>query len=144
MENYEVLGTIGEGCAASHPASHPSEHFAEPVAAPPSRRSTYGIVLKARHKETGQIVAIKKFKESDEDEQVRKTALREVRILKVRHWPAGAPAGLARRSEPARSSLAPEGRSAPLPARRRPELRSHARLLASALRSNSSTTTSST
>ena len=45
---------------------------------------TYGVVLKARHKETGQIVAIKKFKESDEDEQVRKTALREVRILKVR------------------------------------------------------------
>ena len=39
-------------------------------------------MLKARHKETGQIVAIKKFKESDEDEQVRKTALREVRILK--------------------------------------------------------------
>ena len=38
-------------------------------------------MLKARHKETGQIVAIKKFKESDEDEQVRKTALREVRIL---------------------------------------------------------------
>ena len=35
MENYEVLGTIGEG--------------------------TYGIVLKALHKETGQIVAIKKF-----------------------------------------------------------------------------------
>jgi serine/threonine protein kinase len=44
-------------------------------------------VLKARHKETGQIVAIKKFKESDEDEQVRKTALREVRILKVRGHP---------------------------------------------------------
>ncbi|KAJ1630584.1 kinase-like domain-containing protein [Pavlovales sp. CCMP2436] len=56
MENYETMGTIGEG--------------------------TYGVVLKARHKETGQIVAIKKFKESDEDEQVRKTALREVRILK--------------------------------------------------------------
>ena len=45
--------------------------------------STYGVVLKARHKESGQIVAIKRFKESDEDEQVRKTALREVRILKV-------------------------------------------------------------
>jgi serine/threonine protein kinase len=56
MENYENLGTIGEG--------------------------TYGVVLKCRHKETGQVVAIKKFKESDEDEQVRKTALREVRILK--------------------------------------------------------------
>ena len=32
-------------------------------------------------------MAIKKFKESDEDEQVRKTALREVRILKVRIAP---------------------------------------------------------
>ena len=60
MESYELLGTIGEG--------------------------TYGVVLKARHKETGQIVAIKKFKESDEAEEVRKTALREVRILKqLRH-----------------------------------------------------------
>lgn len=39
-------------------------------------------MLKAREKTSGQIVAIKKFKESDEDEQVRKTALREVRILK--------------------------------------------------------------
>lgn len=47
-----------------------------------SRCSTYGVVTKARHKLTGQIVAIKKFKESDDDEQVRKTALREVRILK--------------------------------------------------------------
>ncbi|RHX98865.1 hypothetical protein DYB25_005701, partial [Aphanomyces astaci] len=43
---------------------------------------TYGVVLKCRHKETGQIVAIKKFKESDEDEQVKKTAMREIRILK--------------------------------------------------------------
>ena len=60
MENYENLGTIGEG--------------------------TYGVVIKARHKETGQIVAIKKFKESDDDEQVRKTSLREVRVLKqLRH-----------------------------------------------------------
>jgi len=43
----------------------------------------YGVVVKARHKASGQIVAIKKFKESDDDERVRKTALREVRILKV-------------------------------------------------------------
>ena len=57
MDNYENLGSIGEG--------------------------TYGVVVRARHRSTGQIVAIKKFKESDEDEQVRKTALREVRILKV-------------------------------------------------------------
>ena len=36
-------------------------------------------------------MAIKKFKESDEDEQVRKTALREVRILKVRACPLPLP-----------------------------------------------------
>lgn len=60
MENYESLGTIGEG--------------------------TYGVVLKCRHKTTGQIVAIKRFKESDDDEQVKKTALREIKILKqLRH-----------------------------------------------------------
>lgn len=60
METYESLGVIGEG--------------------------TYGVVMKARHRETGQVVAIKKFKESDEDEQVRKTSLREVRVLKqLRH-----------------------------------------------------------
>ena len=42
--------------------------------------------MKCRHKETGQLVAIKKFKESDEDDQVKKTALREIRILKVSAW----------------------------------------------------------
>ena len=39
MENYESLGVIGEG--------------------------TYGVVIRARHRETGQFVAIKKFKESE-------------------------------------------------------------------------------
>lgn len=39
-------------------------------------------MLKCRHKVTGQIVAIKKFKESDDDEQVKKTALREIKVLK--------------------------------------------------------------
>lgn len=44
------------------------------------------MVLKCRHKATGQIVAIKRFKESDDDEQVKKTALREIKILKqLRH-----------------------------------------------------------
>lgn len=57
MEYYEKLGPIGEG--------------------------TYGMVMKCRHKDTGQIVAIKKFKESEDDMQIRKTALREVRMLKV-------------------------------------------------------------
>jgi cyclin-dependent kinase-like len=40
--------------------------------------------LKCRNKENGEIVAIKKFKESgDDDEIVRKTTLREVKILRM-------------------------------------------------------------
>ena len=68
-------------------------------------------MLKARHKETGQIVAIKKFKESDEDEQVRKTALREVRILKVRR--AATPDAARPRAPPRRAAplLLPASRS---------------------------------
>lgn len=57
MEKYENLGVIGEG--------------------------SYGLVLKCRHKETGQIVAIKKFLESEDDAQVKKIAMREIRLLKV-------------------------------------------------------------
>ena len=41
MNRFEILGVVGEGA--------------------------YGIVLKCRNKETGEIVAIKKFKESDGD-----------------------------------------------------------------------------
>lgn len=44
---------------------------------------TYGVVLKAKNKETGELVAIKKFKETDLNEEIRKTAIREIRILKV-------------------------------------------------------------
>lgn len=57
MEKYEKLGKIGEG--------------------------SYGVVFKCRHKDTGQIVAIKKFVESEEDPLIRKIAMREVRMLKV-------------------------------------------------------------
>ncbi len=49
----------------------------------PLGEGTYGMVMKCRHKDTGQIVAIKKFKDSEEDPQIRKTALREVKMLKV-------------------------------------------------------------
>ncbi|XP_041365004.1 cyclin-dependent kinase-like 2 isoform X2 [Gigantopelta aegis] len=60
MEKYENLGLVGEG--------------------------SYGMVLKCRHKETGQIVAIKKFLESEDDKMVKKIALREVKMLKqLRH-----------------------------------------------------------
>lgn len=44
LQNYENLGKIGEG--------------------------TYGVVLKCRNRTTGKLVAIKKFKESDDNEQV--------------------------------------------------------------------------
>ena len=54
MNKYEVLGVVGEGA--------------------------YGVVLRCRNKDTGEIVAIKKFKESEDDEIVRKTTLREVNM----------------------------------------------------------------
>ena len=40
----------------------------------------YGI---DKNKENGEIVAIKKFKDSDEDEIIKKTTLREVKILRL-------------------------------------------------------------
>ena len=58
MEKYEKMLKIGEG--------------------------SYGHVFKCRNKDTGQIVAIKKFVESEEDPLIKKIALREVRMLKVR------------------------------------------------------------
>jgi cyclin-dependent kinase-like len=51
MNKYEVLGVVGEGA--------------------------YGVVLRCRNKESKEVVAIKKFKESDDDEVLRKTTLRE-------------------------------------------------------------------
>lgn len=61
MNKYEVLGIVGEGA--------------------------YGVVLKCRNKETTEIVAIKKFKENDDDENLRKTTLREVKILRMLRHP---------------------------------------------------------
>lgn len=58
MDKYQVLGLVGEG--------------------------SYGVVTKCRNRENGQIVAVKKFLESDDDAAVRKIALREIKLLKVR------------------------------------------------------------
>jgi len=67
MQKYEILGVVGEGA--------------------------YGVVLKCRNKENGEIgkpcllltitVAIKKFKESEDEELIRKTILREVKMLRL-------------------------------------------------------------
>ena len=47
---------------------------------------TYGVVHKARHIETGEIVALKKMRLEGEDDGVPATALREISILKeLRH-----------------------------------------------------------
>lgn len=42
----------------------------------------YGVVLKCRSTESSETVAIKKFKEREE-ELVRKTTMREVKVLKM-------------------------------------------------------------
>lgn len=59
MDKFERLGKIGEG--------------------------SYGVVYKCRNKENGQIVAIKKFVESEDDPFIKKIAMREVRMLKVNY-----------------------------------------------------------
>ncbi|XP_061719159.1 cyclin-dependent kinase-like 1 isoform X1 [Cydia pomonella] len=60
MDKYEQLAVVGEG--------------------------SYGVVLKCRRRDTGQLVAIKKFLETEDDAAVRKMALREIRMLKkLRH-----------------------------------------------------------
>ena len=57
MNKYDVLSVVGEGA--------------------------YGIVLRCRNRVTGEDFAIKKFKESEDDAVVRKTTLREVKVLRL-------------------------------------------------------------
>lgn len=57
MDRYEKLSRLGEG--------------------------SYGIVYKCRDRESGSLVAVKRFVESEDDPAIRKIALREIRLLKV-------------------------------------------------------------
>ncbi|GAB0098050.1 cyclin-dependent kinase-like 2 [Sergentomyia squamirostris] len=59
MEKYDVISVVGEG--------------------------SYGLVMRCRHRDTGQYVAIKKFLETEDDPTVRKMAMREIRMLKKLH-----------------------------------------------------------
>lgn len=43
---------------------------------------TYGVVYKARNKQTGQILALKKIRLEQEEEGVPSTAIREISLLK--------------------------------------------------------------
>lgn len=40
-------------------------------------------MIKAKNRETGEVVAIKKFKGSEDDEVIKKTIIREVKILRM-------------------------------------------------------------
>lgn len=59
MEKYEKMSKIGEG--------------------------SYGLVFKCRNRDTGQLVAIKKYVETEDDPLIKKIALREIKMLKVSH-----------------------------------------------------------
>lgn len=61
LDNYDKLEKIGEG--------------------------TYGVVYKARHRESGRFVALKKIRLESEDEGVPSTAIREVSLLKEMKHP---------------------------------------------------------
>ncbi|XP_069052031.1 cyclin-dependent kinase-like 4 isoform X2 [Lepisosteus oculatus] len=57
MDMYENLGIVGEG--------------------------SYGLVMKCKHKETGHIVAIKKFTDTEEDTTMKKIITREIKFLRL-------------------------------------------------------------
>lgn len=60
MEKYEKMSKIGEG--------------------------SYGLVFKCRNRDTGQLVAIKKYVETEDDPLIKKIALREIKMLKVNYF----------------------------------------------------------
>lgn len=48
---------------------------------------SYGIVFKCRNRENGQLVAIKKYLETEDDPLIKKIAMREIKMLKVSGHP---------------------------------------------------------
>jgi len=60
MDRYEIIGVLGKG--------------------------SYGVVYKCKDRETGEIVAVKKFIAGSDGKQVKKTFQREVILLQVLDW----------------------------------------------------------
>ena len=61
MERYQKLAKVGEG--------------------------TYGVVYKARDRNTGDVVALKRIRLDAEDEGIPSTAIREIALLKELQHP---------------------------------------------------------
>ncbi|KAK5984374.1 Protein kinase domain-containing protein, partial [Trichostrongylus colubriformis] len=72
LEDYTKLDKIGEGKFAIK-----SNNKVVSGCSP----GTYGVVYKAQHKETNQLVAIKKIRLEFEDEGIPATAIREISML---------------------------------------------------------------
>jgi serine/threonine protein kinase len=51
------------------------------------KKGTYGVVYKAKNRETGEILALKKIRLEQEDEGVPSTAIREISLLKELQHP---------------------------------------------------------
>lgn len=83
MERYERLARLGEG--------------------------SYGVVFQCRDRQTGKLVAVKKFQQTEDDPLIRKIALREIRLLKVSSYPqlpkAGASVHSQNENRPKSSSM---------------------------------------
>ncbi|CAD5116341.1 DgyrCDS5242 [Dimorphilus gyrociliatus] len=69
MNKYEVIDVVGEDRFIEC-----SQEFL--------LTGAYGVVLKCKHKETSEYVAIKKFKDSEDNDDVKRTTMRELRMLR--------------------------------------------------------------
>lgn len=75
MEDFQKIEKIGEGIQLTGHSLFAATKFTFPL-------GTYGVVYKARHKVTNELVALKKIRLENEDEGVPSTAIREITILK--------------------------------------------------------------
>lgn len=79
MEDFQKIEKIGEGIQLI--IFFAGILFLRPLHLP-FPLGTYGVVYKARHKVTNELVALKKIRLENEDEGVPSTAIREITILK--------------------------------------------------------------